>query len=191
MRGHTLVELLIAVTLLGTALAVAVPPATAALDAARARGAAFFIASRFALARTQAVHRGANVAIRFRPAGSGFAMETFLDGNGNGVRSVEIASGVDPSVSGPDRLEDLFSGARFGIVAGATLIDGTPVAEGSDPIRFGPADMLTFTPSGTATPGTAYVRANGRWQYAVVVLGATGRTRIAHFDVRRGTWVVP
>ena len=46
---------------------------------------------------------------------------------------------------------------------------------------IGPAKILTMSPDGTATSGTLYLR-GARSQYAVRVLGATGRTRVLKYD---------
>jgi prepilin-type N-terminal cleavage/methylation domain-containing protein len=188
MRGYTLPELLVTVMLAATIMAIAVPAVNGALDAWRTRGAAFFMASRFALTRVQAVHRHANVGLRFTDEGDGFSMRPYADGNDNGVRSAEIASGVDRPIRDADRLDQLFPGTRFGFIENATLIDGTPAGPASDPIRFGSTNMVTFAPAGTATSGTVYLRGRGQVQYAVVVLGATGRTRIARFDAVTRQW---
>lgn len=191
MRGYTLIELLVVIGLMTTVVAMATPSMTAGLDEARVSGAARYIAGRFGLTRTQAVHRHANVGLRFSGTAAGISMRPFLDTNGNGVRSADIASGVDTPVLSAERLADLFGGVRFGFIEGATLIDGTPAAVDDDPVRFGMTRMVTFTPVGTATAGTVYIRGRGKSQYAVVVLGATGRTRIARFDARRQEWAEP
>jgi prepilin-type N-terminal cleavage/methylation domain-containing protein len=190
--GYTLVELLMVLAIIALIAAATVPRITAGLDAARARGAAFYVSSRFALARTLAAQRNAHVAFRFEPQDSAFRVRTLMDTNGNGVRTGEIASGVDVPILPDERLDHRFSGVRYGFIPGARLIDGTSVAEGDDPIRFGPTDMLVFTPGGTATPGTIYIRSNsGDSQFAVIVLGATGRTRIGRFDGRTREWTIP
>jgi prepilin-type N-terminal cleavage/methylation domain-containing protein len=188
MRGYTLPELLIAIALLLALVAVATPSMTAGLDEARVRGAAHYIAGRFGLTRTQAVHRHANVGLRFAGTGLDTTHRPYLDTNGNGVRSPEVASGVDEPILPAEQLSALFSGVRFGFIEGATLIDGSPAAPDDEPVRFGNARMATFTPVGTATAGTVYIRGRGRTQYAVVILGATGRTRIARFDPLRQVW---
>jgi hypothetical protein len=45
-----------------------------------------------------------------------------------------------------------------------------------------------MSPDGTATSGTLYLQGK-RAQYAVRVLGATGRTRVLAFDRERQTWI--
>ena len=190
--GYSLIELLVVLAFMTVIGAMAVPRLMDAADAGRIRGAAYYVSSRFNLARMMAAHRNVNVAFRFEPEDDGIRVRTFMDTNGNGVRGVEILSGVDVGVLPVERLDRLFGGVRFGFVPGARLIDGTSVSPADDPIRFGAADMLTFSPSGSATSGTVYLRGRGdRWQFAVVVLGATGRTRIARFDITTGQWSQP
>ena len=47
---------------------------------------------------------------------------------------------------------------------------------------------MTFTADGTATSGTVYIRSGRGHQYAVRILGTTGRTRVLEFNVGAGTW---
>ena len=190
--GHTLVELLIVTALMGTAAAIGLPRIRAGLDDAKTRTAAFYVSSRFALARTLAAQRNANVAFRFEPEDSGIRVRAIVDTNGNGVLSSEIRSGIDVPILPDERLDHLFPGVRYGFVPDARLIDGTSVAPDDDPIRFGRSDMLTFSPSGTATSGTVYIRSRRtESQFAITVLGATGRTRISRFDAPNRRWIAP
>jgi Tfp pilus assembly protein FimT len=191
MRGYSLLDLLVAMALAGCVMSVSVPRLDGALDAWRVRGAAFFVAERVALTRMQAVHRGANVALRFEAEDGTFRLRAYADGNDNGVRSADISGGYDPAITPPDRLDHLFAGARFGFIPGARLIDGTAVTPGDDPIRFGPAQMMASAPAGTATSGTVYIRGRGPVQFAVVVLGATGRARVVRFDPVTRQWTAP
>jgi hypothetical protein len=57
----------------------------------------------------------------------------------------------------------------------------------SDPIRFGRSDMVSFSPLGTATPGTFYL-AGGGMQAAVRVTGGTARVRILLWQ--DGRWLL-
>jgi hypothetical protein len=191
MAGYSLLDVLVTMAIAGCVMGVSVPRLEGALDAWRTRGAAFFLAERVGLTRMQAVHRGANVALRFEAEDGAFRLRPYFDGNDNGVRSADILNGYDPPIMPPDRLDQLFPGTRFGFIDGARLIDGTPVAAGDDPIRFGAARMLACSPAGTATAGTMYIRGQGSIQYAVVVFGATGRARVVRFNPVTGQWNAP
>jgi hypothetical protein len=189
MRGTTLPDLLAALLVAAALCALSLPRVADGLDHWRARGAASYLASRVALTRMQAVRRRTNVAMRFEPDGGRMRMQVYADGNGDGVRSADIAIGVDAPLAPGERLEDLFPGVTLGFISGATLVDGSPAPPGTDPVRFGSGRMVSCTPDGTATPGTIYLRGQGPWQYAVVVLGATGRTRLLQFETAGARWV--
>ncbi|MGH9254410.1 MAG: GspH/FimT family pseudopilin [Vicinamibacterales bacterium] len=149
------------------------------LDRHRAWAAARYLAARMALARSYAVTRAAHVALRFRGDSSDIVFQMFLDDNHNGVRTLDIASQVDRPIGAPARLSDLFPGVIIGISTDL----------GTDPVRIGSTDLLSFTPLGTATPGTIYVRGRDGLQLAVRVTGATGRTRVLHYVSRTRQWV--
>lgn len=178
-RGYTLIEILFVVSLIAIVSAIAAPQSLATVDRARAAAAARYLASRMAMARSYAVMRSAHVALWFDQGGSDISFQMFVDGNRNGVRTSDIASRVDRPLDAPARLSDLFSGVAIA-VAGAA---------GSDPVRIGSSNLLSFTPLGTATSGTIYVRGRDGSQFAIRVLGATGRTRVQRYVPRTRTWV--
>jgi hypothetical protein len=60
--------------------------------------------------------------------------------------------------------------------------------EASDGVRIGTSRILTLGPDGTATSGTLYLHGR-RAQFAVRILGATGRTRLLRFDPGGRRWV--
>lgn len=188
MTGHTLIELLAAMSVLLVILAAAVPTMTRAAGEARTRGAAFYMASRITMLRIKAVNRSANIALRFEPQGNTWIFREFGDGDWDGVRSVDIASGRDYAIGEPEQLGHSFRGVEFGFLAGCPLIDGQPVSSGMSPVRIGNASMISFSPAGTATSGSLYLRGEGATAYAVVVLGATGRTRVLRCTPHHGVW---
>ena len=55
-----------------------------------------------------------------------------------------------------------------------------------DPIKFGASDMLSFSPLGTATPGTFYLAGEAS-QAAVRVTPGTARVRM--MLCRNGKWI--
>ena len=90
-RGFTLVELMLTAAIVATILSMSVPMTTTALDEMRTSMAARYLEGRIMNARMLAVKRSTNVALRFEAVGPGYAFAEYLDGNGNGVRSAEIA----------------------------------------------------------------------------------------------------
>ena len=191
MSGFSLIELVVSLAVMATLGAVTVPRINRGLEHWRARGAASYVASRFAVARMQALQHNTNVAIRFERVGGAIQIASYEDGNGDGVKTRDIAAGIDWPLAPVERLDDLFPGVTFGFEANATLIDGTSVASGADPIRFGSTDLVSFSPIGTATSGSVYLHGRGGWQYAIVVLGATARTRTTQFDPEASVWGDP
>jgi type II secretory pathway pseudopilin PulG len=178
-RGYTVIELLFVIVLIVVTIAFAVPPFLVAMDRQRAWAAARYLAARMTLARSYAVTRSANVALRFVNDGRDVSFQMFLDDNHNGVRTVDIGSNVDPAIGAPVRLSELFPGVAIGI--------STEV--GSDPVRIGSTDLLSFTPLGTATPGTIYVRGRDGLQLAVRITGPTGRTRVLRYASDTQQWL--
>jgi hypothetical protein len=49
--------------------------------------------------------------------------------------------------------------------------------------------LMSFTPIGTATSRTLYLRGRDASQYAVRVLGATGRTRVLRYVTATRQWI--
>jgi hypothetical protein len=159
---------------------VAIPQSLAAIDRSRAWAATRHLSARMALARMQASKRSAYVAIRFEEDASGVAFGMFVDGNGNGVRTRDIRTGADWAIEPPTKLSDVFSGVEIALPGEAGDVDG---------VRLGSTSLLSFSPVGSATPGTIYVRGRDGSQFAVRVLGATGRTRMLQYAPVSRTWV--
>jgi hypothetical protein len=109
----------------------------------------------------------------------------YRDGNRNGVRSIDIESGEDALVSGPFPLTGGAPTVRVGINPGTPVPPPDHGTLSGDPIRFGSSDILSFSPLGTATPGTFYL-AGPFAQAAVRVTGGSARVRI--MICRGGHW---
>lgn len=178
--GVTLVDTLMAASIVALLAVVAVPQAVGSIDRSRAFAAARYLAARIALAKAQAAMRAANVALRFEDTAAGVTFAVFVDGNGNGVRARDIASGIDRPLDPPMRLADMFPGVSIAV----SDVPGT-----ADPVRIGPTSFLSFSPLGTATPGTVYVRGRDGSQLSVRVFGATARTRVLRYMPRTREWV--
>jgi type II secretory pathway pseudopilin PulG len=157
----------------------AVPRLSGGVDRSRGLAAARYLASRMTLARTQAVTWGRSVALRFEDEAGGIAFAVYEDGNRDGVQSMDIQRQVDRQVDPRIPLWEQFPGVVIGL---------TPGAPAAAPVRLGRTTLLSFSPLGTATSGTIFVRGRDGTQWAVRVLGATGRTRVLRYVADTGEW---
>lgn len=148
-----------------------------AVERSRTWAAARYLAGKAAEARMQAVRRSRYVALRFEANGQGYAFSVAVDGNRNGVRTEDIESGTDAILEPPARLPDLFPGV---VIA----LDG-----GEEAVRFGMSGLLSFSPFGTSSSGTVYIRGRDGSQFAVRVAGTTGRTRVLQYRRASRDWV--
>ena len=188
-RGFSLLETMLVLALLALMAAIAAPSILGGLDDARARAAAHHVAALARLTRVQAATRSTRVGLRFERQGAGYQYAIYVDGNGNGLRGRDIRRGIDAPITPVEHIGDRFPGVVLGVAPGVTRIsDGRPMTEAADPVRLGSADTLTFTPLGTATSGTIFLRSRKGRQYAVRVLGATGRTRVMEFRPETRSW---
>src|SRR3990170_4821818 len=88
--GFTVLELLLTLAVSVTMTAIALPLTGAALDELRTGMAARYLAARIGDARLHAVSRSARMALRFDPLDGDYGFTEYRDGNGNGVRTLDI-----------------------------------------------------------------------------------------------------
>jgi len=185
--AFSLIELMIALGVAATFASSGMPRLTGAIDEVRAAGAARHVVARLQQARVRAVTRGRDTAVRITHDARGYIVSVYEDGNRNGVLSRDIQDGTDPAVGSTERIGEQFPGVDFG------ALPGLPGAEsssppGTDPIRLGSSDSVTFSPLGTATSGSLYIRGRAAAQYVVRIYGETGRVRILKYSVKADSW---
>ena len=168
--------------------ATAIPQYLATVDDVRASGAAYHISGRLQRARMEAVLRSAMVGVKFTQTGSSYSYAVYVDGNRNGVLSVDISRGVDRLIAPVERLPDQFPGVEFGAIPGLPAVDPGGTAPGTDPIRLGSGNIASFSAMGTSSSGTVYIRSRRDAQYAIRIFGETGKTRMLKFEPRTGQW---
>jgi prepilin-type N-terminal cleavage/methylation domain-containing protein len=185
-RGFTLVEALVALAILLVMAATAAPAFRAHFADAHILGAGRQFKSHFRLARSAAVRNGVYTGIRFeRREDASVWYAVYRDGDGDGVRSADIEDGRDTMVSGPFPLAGGAPGVSVAINPGIPALPPERGMLSGDPVRFGTSDILSFSPFGTATPGTFYLAGDAS-QAAVRVTGGSARVRLMVW--RGGRW---
>jgi type II secretory pathway pseudopilin PulG len=186
--GYSLIEILVVTTILMTLYAITFPRVLAGLDESRVAGAARYMAARLADARMKAIQRSANVALRFTLTPDGYVYAVYLDANSNGVLSRDIQRGIDKQIQASEQLAYHFRGVDFGTLPELPPIDPGGSPPGSDPIRLGSGNILTFSPLGTSSSGSLYLLGRNNLQYVVRVFGDSGKIRVLRFDGRTRKW---
>jgi hypothetical protein len=188
--GVSSVELIAAVALAATLAAATTTAAFQLQGSLSVRSAAAEVSAAFFRARAYALTRGVAIALKFRKDGGRYEWALYRDGNGNGVRTSEIASGVDRSLG--LAIPWSRSDVRPGILRGTPVPDpsspGTPLDRLEDPIRFNNSDLCSFSPVGESTPGSVYLW-DGRDRMAVVrVFGRSAKVRTLYYFRGEKTW---
>jgi hypothetical protein len=187
--GASLIDVLVVLAIIATVTGISVPSAGTFVDAGRARQAAAFVASRFRLARIEALNNAANVGVVFDLVDGHWSIRICRDGNRNGLRRADIGTGVDPCVDGPHRFSALFPGVEIAVDPALRGPAGEPPSP--DPVRFGTSDMASFSPNGSCTAGSLFLRTPRSQQYVVRMAGVNGRLRVFKYDLGARLWRQP
>jgi hypothetical protein len=177
---------------LGVVTALGVPPLLHTTSRLRLQLAAAEVTGVLQQTRHTAIRFTSHVGLRLLRRDDGtLAFRLYRDGDGDGVHSDDIASGVDPEL--PIAPASTYLGGEVGpgFPAGPAPRDpGDPkrrLDRLDDPIRFGRSDLAVFTSRGTATPGSVYLT-DGHHLVAVRILNTTGRIRVIEYDSETERW---
>jgi type II secretory pathway pseudopilin PulG len=191
-RGFQVGDLTVALAVFGLLVVIGVPQFQKLTAALRVRQAAAEVVAALRRAQSLAVRTNTEVAVRFDTANpKSITFTLYRDGDGDGVTSADIRTGVDPRISPPGRLESVGGEVRIGLPSRPVRDPGDPshyLDKTDDPVRFNRSDLASFGPLGTATPGSVYLT-DGRAALAVVrVLGRTARVRVLAYDFAAEAW---
>lgn len=182
--GATVVETTIAVALVGV-LASAVAPE---LRTWRARQAAFAagtqLAAELEAARHAALSSRRAHAIVFRQRQDEIVRGLVVDGDGDGVRSADLISGVDFWRARSGSVEATHHGVSLGLADSVPPVPGGRRPASSLPMA--PTGILTATPTGTLSTGTIYLCHVSGECFALRSYGPGGR--VSGWQFGNGEW---
>ena len=186
--GYSALEVLFVVGLIVVLSSVAVPQLLSAADDTRTTAAVRYLAGRLQRARMEAVRRASIMSVRFTADAAGYSFAVYVDGNANGVLATDIQRGVDRLVNAPERLSDNFQGVDVGVLPDVPAVDPGGQPPDGDPLKLGSSNAVSFSPQGTSSSGSVYVRGRGRSQYVIRIFGETGKTRVLRYNAATNEW---
>jgi Tfp pilus assembly protein FimT len=172
-------------------LALAGVPAFATMQRRAAlRAASHELRSIFCAARGRAISRNANCGLRFFQAGGVWVFGVYDDGDGDGVRSNDIAAGIDPLAGAPRVVLPESDSVTIGLPSHSIKDPaGKAMSPSSSPVKFNASSICSFSPLGESTPGTIYLRDRAGDTWAVRVYGGSARIRVLRYDAKAQKWV--
>lgn len=184
-------EAIVIIAILGLIVGIGVPNLFKLSSGNRLYLAAHELRSALHKAKTYAILRNANVGVKFFVDGENASYALFIDGDGDGVLTRDIESGVDPQVTPTRRFLNLGADVRFGFPPGKAPRDPGDLRRRLsrlwDPIRFNRSDLASFGPLGGSTPGSLYLT-DGKRLRAVRVFGRTGKIKVIRYREGTETW---
>jgi type II secretory pathway pseudopilin PulG len=189
-RGVSLIEMIVIIAILATLTTISTAAMTSLLRRKDLRASAAHVRSILETTDAEGQTQGAYRGVRFIQAGEQWTYAVYQDGNDNGVTTTDITAGIDRLVQ---RSRPLLPTGSLAIVGfpptGVPDPDtGAPLQPGSRPIRFGRANLCSFSENGTCTPGTVYLTDGVASAAAIRCSGATGRIHILYYGLDGQGW---
>jgi prepilin-type N-terminal cleavage/methylation domain-containing protein len=188
-KGFSLLESLTALAVTAVLALIVVPRLNRSIRRTALRAVAVSLTQLLIDTREQAATLSQGIAVRFFAVDGVWQYARYADGNGNGVRTSEIASGIDPQIEPP---RPLFTGTGFtpGIVEGVPDPDsGALLTKAIPPVNFNHSSLCSFSPEGSGTPGTLYVTDNSGLIAAIRSSGSSGYVHTLFFDPESHSWI--
>ncbi len=190
--GNILIEIIVCLAIAAIIISASLPHMSRMAAKGKVRSATRCITALYRQARWEAVAKGRSVGIEFRRENEIYVFRKYEDGNGNGIRRADIASGVDILSEGPQQLKNRFGNIDFSILQGQP-IRKIPPGSGSiesidDPIKLGISNIASFSPRGDSSSGTVYISDGKQTMMAVVLFGPTVRIRVWEYVFEENKW---
>jgi|WetSurMetagenome_2_1015567.scaffolds.fasta_scaffold25742_5 hypothetical protein len=175
-RGYSLLEAVAVLFLTGLLGWVGIGSFTRLMAQSSTRSLAQVVRSLVVESATRAVSGRTYVGIVFERGERGATARIVEDGDWDGVTHEDMVRGTDRPLGSPIYLKE--GNAYLGLPEAVRTDPSGARIPDDDPVRFGRGDILSFSPTGTSTPGSLYLRdVSGREAWAFRVAGLDGRIR--------------
>ena len=190
-RGFSLLESLVALSLLGVVTAMALPALSNLYRKSAIDAATTDVALVFTIARDRAIQSGRNTGVKWFSKDGDVVLTVYEDRNGNGVLTEDIKKGVDRIYAGPYFMRGKYPQITFSFLPNFKGLDpsGNPIGNLADPIRFGRSDICSFAPDCGASPGSVYLSNGSDRQSVVRVSPASGRIQVFDWQAKKKKWI--
>ena len=192
-HGHTLLETLVVLALSGLLAGLAVPSLSGVRERAQMRGASRELTTQLREARSRAIAESRTLALVFERDTRGWRHTLYADGDGDGIRTVDLTAGIDVPIASHRRLGDGWPGVDLGFLDLPRIRRLPPstswLAAREDPVQFGTTDIVSFSPQGDASSGTFYISDAKSQMVAITLFGPTARVRSYRYDTTQEVWV--
>jgi prepilin-type N-terminal cleavage/methylation domain-containing protein len=190
-NGYSLLEMLIALAIIGLFTVMAVPAFANMQRKFALRAATAELRSILQATRMRAIARGQHAGLKFFRAGNEWSFAVYDDGDGDGLRNDDISRGVDKMVAPPRLVLRESRSVFIGLLPYSIKDpDGDPLKPSANAVQFNRSTLCSFSPLGESTPGTVYLTDDaGRDLWAVRVYGASAKVRVTRYDPNRRKWV--
>lgn len=188
-RGFSLAELLTAIAILGLFVSISVPAFLNYQRQTAVRLATAEIRSIFHLARSRAIARHKNAGLRFTASSAEWRYAICDDGDGDGVRTDDLAKGIDRCIESPRPVVRESRFASIGLPSDRLVDpDGDALLPTASPVQFGTSRICSFSPIGQSTSGTIYLTNRNGDLYAVRVMGTSAKIRVLRYNRESRKW---
>ncbi len=189
LKGFSVLEITAVLAIVGLIALCAMPAFARYRRNASMNSEADELRSILRLARSRAVTTGRHAGVKFIRAGNQWIYSLYEDGDDDGIRNDDIERGIDRRWSGPSLLIPRFNVATIALLPNSIRDpDGDPLPPTASAVQFNRSTICSFSPTGSATPGTVYITDGGGQLCAVRVTGPTGRVRMLRYDASRRRW---
>ncbi len=185
--GGALTDIVVVLSLVGLIALLGIPHLQAAMRSAELHTVEQQLRGMMSLSRAHAIAISQATGLVFEQDDQKWHCYIAMDGNGDGINRQDLAGGEDRRVS---EVLQLGSGQ-----AGLGILQDQPVPEPGggwlsgdldDPVRGGGGNIITFSPTGTATPCSIYLTDFHQRMRVIRVFGSSARSLV--WTVRWQGW---